>query len=63
MFHDERGVQMDAINISDIKGNAQSIFLCNPKKLSVNVYFMKILKRIVTKKANVCYNNLGEENF
>ena len=44
------------------KGNVQSIFLCNPKKLSVNIC-MKMLKSTVTKKVSVCFYNLGEENF
>ena len=32
------------------KGNVQFIFLCNSKKLSVNVCLMKKLKSAVTKK-------------
>ena len=47
-----------------LKGNAKSMFLCNPQKSSVNVCFMKTLKSIVyKKKAIVCYYKLGEENF
>ena len=47
----------------DIKGNAQLIFLCNPQKSLVNVCLMKMLKRTVTKKVIVCFDNLDEENF
>ena len=43
-----------------LKGNAQFIFLCNPKKLSVNICLVKILKITVTKKVIVRFNNLSE---
>ena len=36
--------------IKEFKGNAQSIFLCNPPKSSVNVCLMKILKSNSQKK-------------
>ena len=36
--------------LRSFKGNAQFIFLCNPKKSSVNACLMKILKSTVTKK-------------
>ena len=49
--------------ISNVKGNVQFIFFCNPQKSSVNVCIMEILKSTVTKKVIVCFNNLGEENF
>ena len=42
------------------KGNAQFIFLCNPRKSSFNVFLMNILKSTVTKKVIVC---LGEKIF
>ena len=45
------------------KGKAQFIFLYNPQKSLVNVCVMKILKSTVTKKVNVCFHSLGEENF
>ena len=46
--------------ISNVKGNVQFIFFCNPQKSSVNVCIMEILKSTVTKKVIVCFNNLGE---
>ena len=48
------------------KGNAQFVFLCSPpppKKKSLNVYLMKILKNTVTKKVIVCFDDLVEERF
>ena len=36
--------------LRSFKGNAQLIFLCNPKKSSVNACLMKILESTVTKK-------------
>ena len=54
---------VSAITNLPVKGNAQFIFLCNPPKPSVNVFLMKILKSIFTKKIIVCFYNLGEENF
>ena len=44
------------------KGNAQFLFLCNPKKSSVNVCLMKNIEKHCQKKVNVCFYNLGEEN-
>ena len=38
-------------------------YFCDLQKLSVNVYLMKILKSIVTKKVIARFNNLGEEKF
>ena len=38
-----------------LKRNAQFIFLCNLRKSSINVYFMKILKSTVTKKCNCVF--------
>ena len=38
-----------------LKGNAQFIFLCNPKKSLVNVRLMEILKSTVTKKVIVFF--------
>ena len=52
------------INSNIIKGNAQFIFLCNPRKSLVNACLMKILKNIVKKsKVTVCFYNLGEEKI
>ena len=39
---------------TELKGNAQFIFLCNPQKSSVNVCLKKILKSTVTKEVTVC---------
>ena len=39
------------------KGNSQFIYLCNPQKLILNVWLMKILKSTVTKKVIVCFYN------
>ena len=47
-----------------VRGNAQFIFLFNPKKSSVNVCLMKILKSTVTKNVVVCiYNFCNISNF
>ena len=35
----------------------------NPKKSSVNVCFIEILKSTVTRKVIVCYCNIGEGSF
>ena len=52
------------INSNINKGNAQFIFLCNPRKSLVNACLMKILKNIVKKsKVTVCFYNLGEEKI
>ena len=46
-----------------VKGNKQFVFLCNPRKSSVNICLMKILESTVTKKVVVGFYNLGEENY
>ena len=51
------------LNICVLKGNAEVMFLCNPKKSSVNVCLMKILKDTVTKKVILCLDNLDEKNL
>ena len=40
----------DVEDFEILKGNAQFLFLCNPKKSSVNVCFMKIIKKHCHKK-------------
>ena len=39
-------------NSAKVKGNAQFLFLCNPEKSSVNIYFIKIIKKDCHKKIN-----------
>ena len=51
-------------SVTLIKGNAQSIFLCNPQKSLVNVCLTRIfLKSLLQKKVIAHFNNLGEESF
>ena len=40
----------DVEDFEILKGNAQFLFLCNPQKSSVNVCFMKIIKKHCHKK-------------
>ena len=44
---------LNNLELIELIGNAQFIFLCNPQKSSVNVCLMKILKSTVTKKVIV----------
>ena len=49
-YFDKDWADVLQIDQQNVKGNVQFIFLCDPKKSSVSVCLMKILKSTVTKK-------------